>query len=115
MQFTDHDPREAEPVPDAARLYPPNTVTHPEEFVLYVRQISEKWQTAFGACRPWFRGMACSSFTLEPSLLRYRGRALKAAEALLVRQFDQYAVRLLERVPRSRIEGLAIMQHHGFP
>jgi hypothetical protein len=115
MHFSDDDPRPSEPVPDTARLYHPNAVTHPEEFVLYVRQISERWQTAFGACRPWFRGMACASFTLEPSLLRYRGRRLKATEAILVSQFDQYAVRLLEREPRSRIEGLAIMQHHGFP
>src|SRR6185369_318191 len=58
--------------PDASPLYRPAVIEHPDEFVRELTGITAPWVSAFGTVRPWFRGMPRISFSLEPSLLRYR-------------------------------------------
>ena len=105
----------AEDVPDASALYHPKLIDHPDEFIRQLTGVTTPWHQAYGMTRPWFRGMPKASLSLEPSLLRYRGRPLKGIESNLRRQFHQYAVGLLEQQPVTTLELLAIMQHHGVP
>jgi hypothetical protein len=113
--FADEDEATAEAAPDASRLYRPTLIVHPDEFIQELTGITAPWTNAFGAIRPWFRGMPRLSFSLEPSLLRYRPRKLKVTQWNLENQFMQYGMRLLERVPHGRVEIHAVMQHHGVP
>lgn len=113
--FADEDKAPAEAAPDASRLYRDTVIEHPDEFIKQLTGITSPWVKAFGTIRPWFRGIPRVSFSLEPSLLRYRPRDLKATEWNLVNQFLQYGTRLLETVPHGRVEILAVMQHHGVP
>lgn len=105
----------AEPLPDIAPLMFPQTVEHPDEFVRILTGITAPWAQAWGNVRPWLRGMPKISFTLEPSLLRYRPRNLHATENNLVLQFLSYGRRLLEHAPAGTLELLTVMQHHGAP
>ena len=109
----DQDPPES--APDASALYRPVLVEHPDEFVRELTGITAPWVSAFGGIRPWFRGMPRISYSLEPSLLRYRPRPLMATERNLENQFRQYGTRLLEHPPGNRVELHAVMQHHGVP
>jgi hypothetical protein len=105
----------AEDVPNTSALYHPKLIDHPDEFIRQLTGVTSPWHKAYGMTRPWFRGVPKTSFSLEPSLLRYRGRPLGTVESNLRRQFHQYAVRLLEQQPATTLELLAIMQHHGVP
>jgi len=113
--LANEDTNTTESVPDVSCLFHPKVVDHPDEFITQLTGITAPWQEAWGPVRPWFRGMSKLSFSLEPSLLRYRPRPLVATESNLQRQFKQYAVRLLDKWPLSRFELLAVMQHHGVP
>ncbi|HWA24439.1 MAG TPA: FRG domain-containing protein, partial [Lacunisphaera sp.] len=115
MHFANEDTADAEPLPDIEKLCHRKVVEHPDEFISELTGITAPWMHAFGSTRPWFRGMARASFSLEPSLLRYRPRQLMATESNLELQFAQYAVRLLDRFPASRLDRMTVMQHHGFP
>ena len=115
LQFSNEDDSPAEPVPDVSGLYHKMRIDHPDTFISQLTGITAPWQAAWGVTRPWFRGMPRLSFSLEPSLLRYRPRRLVATESNLRNQFQQYAVRLLDKPPASQIDLLTIMQHHGVP
>jgi hypothetical protein len=105
----------AEPSPDTTALFFDRDVEHPDEFIKFLTGVTAPWMRDFGSIRPWFRGVPKVSFSLEPSLLRYRPRKLVATEHNLVHQFSAYAARFLEGSPVDTTELLTIMQHHGAP
>jgi len=104
---------EVEPVRD--RLWWPKTIEAPDEFMKEITSVTSTWAKAWRETRPWFRGLPQASFTLEPSLLRYRSRDLTATEQNLRGQFHAHGVRLLDLRPKGDLELFTIMQHHGVP
>ncbi len=104
-----------ETTPSIERLLLDDAVEFPDQFVQLLGAITKPWHDTYGHTRPWFRGMAKASFSLEPSLLRYRHKNIKVAENNLSLQFKQYAARILHPMPTSDLELLTVMQHHGVP
>ena len=114
----DHDDELPEAVPDLKPLLHPTVIEHPDEFVRELTGITAPWMKAFGPIRPWFRGVPKLSFSLEPSLFRYRAKGvnLPALAGNLMGQFRQYGARLLTDMPAAdSLELLTVMQHHGVP
>jgi FRG domain-containing protein len=116
--MADQDDDGPEPIPDLAPLLHRNVIDHPDEFVRELTGVTAPWTKQFGPTRPWFRGMPKLSFSLEPSLLRYRaqGLNLNVVAHNLSRQFQSYGARLLDEMPAENgLELLTVMQHHGVP
>lgn len=61
----------------------------------------------------WYRGQACCSWKLIPSLYRYKDG--HNFEREIVRDFKLHAIPYLKRIPNNEIEWLTIMQHYGLP
>src|SRR6187549_491892 len=109
---------EPEPRPDISRLLHRVTVQYPDEFVRELTGVTAPWTRAFGPIRPWFRGMSKLSYSLEPSLLRYRAKGvdLKRAELNLYHQFLTLgAMYLPAGLASNPTDVLTVMQHHGLP
>lgn len=107
-----------EDVPDLSPLLHRIVIDHPDEFVRELTGVTAPWVKKFGPIRPWFRGMPRLSFSLEPSLLRYRAKGLNLNVVAnnLSRQFQNYGARLLDEFPAANdLELLTVMQHHGIP
>ena len=64
-----------------------------------------------------YRGVADSAFTLLPKVGReiFRPQYSLNTEKLLLRTFQQRAVRHVNPQPTSELEWLAVGQHHGLP
>jgi hypothetical protein len=104
-----------EPTPDLSELHRAKVVDHPDEFVRELTGITVPWQQAFGAIRPWFRGLSKLSHSLEPTLLRYRAAGLSLPEVSLnlIHQFRGMGAPF--HVPADLLDRITVMQHHGMP
>jgi hypothetical protein len=110
------DPPEAPPPID--ELLWPTTIEHPGQFVTEMSGVTSSWVTAYETQRVWFRGVPKLSFTLEPSLLRYReaGRDLEQTESNVRGHFlSQGAPWLSDAATKDTLQLLTVMQHHGVP
>src|SRR5258706_7486552 len=105
----------AEPSPDISSLVRPFRIEHPDEFIVQLTGITAPWVNAWGNVRPWYRGMPRISFSLEPSLFRYRPRPFLVLQSNLVSHFYSSGSRFFHHRPNDPLEMLAIMQHHGVP
>ena len=101
--------------PNATRLYKSHRIEHPDEFIRQLTGITAPWVSAWGTVRPWYRGIPKVSFSLEPSLFRYRPRSFLLTESNFLNQFYSAGARFLDHHTNDRLEMLTIMQHHGVP
>jgi hypothetical protein len=101
--------------PDVSVLIRPTPIAHPDEFVVQLTGITAPWVKAWGKIRPWYRGMSKISFSLEPSLFRYRPKPFLQLESNLVNQFYSAGSRFFRHRPADELEMFAVMQHHGVP
>ena len=98
-------------------LWPTTGDVHPDRFVSELTGITTKWSQVHHPreIRPWFRGIPRLSFSLEPSLLRYRPNQLGWLEHNFMHEFRLLGSRLFTQPVVGNLECLTIMQHHGLP
>ncbi len=113
--MTDANGEIAEPIPDISKLLCRVVVEHPDEFIQQLTGITAPWVAAHGVIRPWFRGVAKLSYSLEPSLLRYRGQGidLLSLSRNMSNEFRSWGARF--GLPTDPLELHTVMQHHGVP
>jgi FRG domain len=106
-----------EPVPDVSALLWRTKIDHPDTFVSQLTGITSKWTQSHSPreIRPWFRGMPLITFSLEPSLLRYRPNQLRIAEHNFRHEFRLLGSRLFDQPLVGALDCMTVMQHHGMP
>ncbi|HEY6766852.1 MAG TPA: FRG domain-containing protein [Candidatus Sulfotelmatobacter sp.] len=78
-----------------------------------------------GESVPWFRGVSNKDYPLEPTLLRSNDAVLTKynqsrdtllwLESYMLSRFRSAGRRLVEILPRSHLDWVFLMQHHGLP
>src|ERR1700746_2920443 len=78
-----------------------------------------------GESVPWFRGVSNKDYALEPTLLRSNDPVLSTynqnrdtllwLEGYMLSRFRAGGQRLVEMIPKSHLDWVFLMQHHGLP